>query len=90
LLTEKNQKIRDSSGRIFDSKDIQVANNNESLTFRWKELTQKQRSQFLDALTRMMGISKEDIFYGFYRNGAFFFESSTNDHISNQEQKHVA
>jgi tetratricopeptide (TPR) repeat protein len=90
LLTENGEQIRDPSGKIFDSKDIQVANNNETLTFRWKDLTQKQRSQFLDALTRMMGISKEDIFCGFYRNGAFSFEPNATDQISKEEQNLIA
>ena len=60
-----------SSSWLSDLRDIQTASSNQEITFHWKALTERQQREFLDALNKIMKISKEDLFYGFYREGAF-------------------
>ena len=77
LLTSKRK--GSANHWLTDIRNIQIALSRE-LTLQWLKLTDKQQIRFLDALNSMLNISKEDLFYGFYREGAF--ERNNTEHIS--------
>ena len=56
-----------------DTRDIQVANSDMSVTLRWNSLTERQQQQFLDALDTMDALSESEkvLFFFFYRDGKF-------------------